>query len=181
MKINIIKKAFTLIELLVAIAVISIVILWATNINYNRLNTEQKLSIFINQIKSDYERMRNSSLEWKWIWLNLEIPQKIKIDYSNVSSWSIIISYTTWSTWVVQDDKLFQTGYSIWDIECLNIDWSIDDTINSGTWIIEIKWINISLTWSCTPPSKILKIPLEYKWNTWTLEINTISWIAEIK
>jgi len=59
-----IKKAFTLIELLVWISVMSIIILWVTSIDYNRLSQDQKLDIFTNDVKSNFERIRNNSLAW---------------------------------------------------------------------------------------------------------------------
>lgn len=182
MKLKNINKAFTLIELLVGIAIIGIIILWATNIDYNRLTTKQKLDIFANSVKSSFETVRNNALTWKWIWTNLDVPKNIKIEYSNESSWSILISTSLdWITWSWSFSIDFEEGYNIWEMRCLELNWDEDSVITWWTWTIMFEWINITLTWACLIDAKVLEIPISYRSYTKKLEINTLNWLAEFK
>jgi prepilin-type N-terminal cleavage/methylation domain-containing protein len=179
-----IKKAFTLIELLVWIAIISILIIWATSIDYNRLSNKQKLELFTNSIKSNFETIRNSSLAWKWIWPTLEIPKKWKIDYSNTNSWTIISSISLdWNIWTNNEKIKFDPWYYISQIKCFQLDWlTEDDEIISWTWTIEFEWINITLAWDCNAnTSKILELSIKNNTDTKKIQFNTLNWLAEIK
>ncbi len=175
-----IKKAFTLIELLVWITLITILALWATNLNFNRLNTKQELDIFVNKIKSNYETIRNSSMSWKWVWTDLILPEKWKIEYSLANSWTILNSSLSWSIWTPYNlTPLFKKWFSISQIRCLQLDLSTSTTTN--TWTIEFIWSNISLTWSCTTPYKILELTIKNKYEEDILLINALNWLSEIQ
>ncbi len=183
MHFNKIKKAFTLIELLVWMSILTIIILWTTSIDYNRINNKQQLEFFTYSIKTNFETIRNSTLAWKWIWTNLDIPEKWKIEYSKTNSWMIQSSSYDWSTWTLQDDLLFKPGFYISEINCLKIDWSNDWSITlSGSVVFE--WLQIKLdTWSdCNSnTSKILELIMKYKYDTKNIQINTLNWLIEIK
>ena len=179
---------FTLIELLVVISIISILFLWASKINFNSLNDKQKIEIFGNKVVSKFETIRNFAIIWKWIWLNLETPEKWKIEFSNSWSWNIKSSYFSWTlaNWVKYDEIIFNNNYKIQKIECLNFDES--SSINFAwamlwTWIIEIVWSKLTLTWSCNNPIyKKIKTTIKYKNNfEKNIEINTINWLVKIK
>lgn len=178
------NKAFTLIELLVWITIISIIILWATNIDYNRLSQKQKLEIFTNNIKSDFERIRNNSLAWKWIWTSLDIPNKWKLEYSKSSSWTVTTSTSldNWATWSPYKNNIdFQPGYNISQIRCLELDWTFIENLNSTeTWSIEIEWSNINLNCTIGNP-KILELSINFRQDTEIITINSLNWLVEIK
>lgn len=182
-------KAFTLIELLVWISIISILVLWGTNIDYNRLSQKQKLEIFTNNIKANFERVRNNSLAWKWIWINLNVPDLWQIDYSTSSSWTIITStsFDNWGTWNIYNSNSidFWSNFYISQIKCLQLDWSSDNTlISTETWSIEIEWSKISLKWDCgASTSKILELSVNFKSipQPKIIQINTLNWLIQIK
>jgi|SaaInlLV_10m_DNA_3_1039740.scaffolds.fasta_scaffold04264_4 prepilin-type N-terminal cleavage/methylation domain-containing protein len=180
-----IKKAFTLIELLVWISVMSIIILWVTSIDYNRLSQDQKLDIFTNDVKSNFERIRNNSLAWKWIWLSLDIPTKWTIDYTKTSSWIIISKSFNWAVGTVYEDLNFQNNIYVETIRCLELDWTEDTILSTtGTWTIIFEWDKISLDTylECDEQvSKILEISLTNKLKTKVIQINTLNWLVEIK
>ena len=180
--------AFTLIELLVWIWIITLIIIWTSSIDYNRLNSKQKLEIFTNNIKSDFETIRNNSLTWRWIiiWSDLKIPEKWKIEYSENNSWTIIASIYDWINWEKYNEIKFENWYEIWNIQCWLLNGtSLDDLDDSWTWVIEFNWsnLNLSLEWdfNCDPNDKILHLIIKNNINSEILEINTINWLIEIK
>lgn len=174
-------KAFTLIELLVWIAIISILLLSASSIDFNRLNSKQKLEIFTNEIKTNFERVRNNSLAWKWVWTNLIIPDKWVIEYSKTNSWTVTTKAYSWSSIISSENLLFKDKIYISQIKYWNINqWPITE-LSSWTWIIEIIWWNLNLTWSINSNNKLLQIEVTNKLNSWTILINTVNWLVEIK
>jgi prepilin-type N-terminal cleavage/methylation domain-containing protein len=180
-----IKNAFTLIELMVWITIIAIILLWSSNLDFNRLNTKQKLDIFTNNIKSNFETIRNSSLLWKWIWTDLSLPDKWKIEYSTSNSWTIVNSTYSWSRSELDNNLIFKPGFSISNIKCLQLDWITQnkDLSTSWTWIIEFIWSEMKFIWDCTEhiTSKILELKVKNKSETKILQINTLNWLVEIK
>lgn len=175
------NKAFTLMELLAWIAIIAIIILWTTNIDYNRLTSKQKIEIFSNKIITTFESIRNSTLTWKSISANFEVPEKMRIEYSNAWSWTITISsydWTSWSNYDTNNDILFGQGYTIWNMRCLKLDLNVDSTITWWTWTIEFEWINMTLTWACSGDAKILEMEINYSAFTKILQINTLNWLV---
>ena len=184
MHFNKIKKAFTLIELLVGMSILTIIILWTTSIDYNRINNKQQLEFFTYSIKTNFETIRNSTLAWKWIWVNLDIPEKWKIEYSKTNSWMIQSSSYNGSTWEIQENLFFKPGFSISKIYCLDINWDNSWEIFTWTWIIEFEWINIKLNTDSicdSDTSKILELVMKYKYDTKNIQINTLNWLIEIK
>lgn len=177
-------KAFTLIELLVWIAIISIIILGSSSLNFNRLNNRQQLDIFTNKIKSNYEEIRNNSLSWKWVlsWWNLINPVKWRIQYSKSNSWTLINNYSiNWTTWLnINNGPIFNNWYEISKIECQKIDWTVTTDITSWTWEIEFIWDEINLQWDCNTWSpKIIELTIKYKWEQKVITINALSWLIE--
>ncbi len=181
------KKAVTLIELLVWIWIISILALWMSSINFNRLNSKQKLELFTNSIKINYEEIRNNALAWKWIWTDLEVPKKWKIDYSMNNSWTIITSKlsSNWIDWEIFNGNnwiVFQSGYYISNIKCFKSTWEEENELLSTlTWTIEFEWINIKLWWNCNSGSRILELKIKNKTDEKILKINTLNWLIETK
>lgn len=174
---------FTLIELLLVITIIWIIALWLSQMNFNASSDKQKNEIFTNKIISNFEEVRNYSLLWKWIWVNLDNPEKWKVEFSTTWSWNITSYYFSWAIWTKYNENLFWTGYEIKNIECISLD-NIDRSWNiAWTWIIEIIWPKLTLTWACnTDPSyKKLLIDVSYKNNFENnIEINTVNWLISI-
>jgi len=179
-------KAFTLTELLVWITIISVLIVWVTKIDFNRLSQKQRLEIFINKVKTNFEITRNNFLSWKWIWANLEVPDSWRIEYSKVNSWTIVTTHS--GTTITESSYIdFVVGSSITSIKCwwLNeVESNFDELEDTWTWIITFKWWKITLTrdWdlNCDSTDKILQIWIKHYSNTWTIKINTLNWLVEI-
>ena len=90
-------NAFTLIELMVVIGIIAILILGSNFLNFNKVSNKQKLDTKTIRIVSQIEEIRNNSLLWKWIWTELIVPKKYRIDFSTSWSWVISTKYYSWS------------------------------------------------------------------------------------
>lgn len=181
-----VNKAFTLIELLVAITILTIIILGASSLDYNRLSMDQKLEIFTNDIKSDFERIRNNSLSWKWIlsWATLEIPKKWTIDYSTSNSWTIISKYYNWTDEIIFNNTIFPPKYYIFEVNCLELNWT--PWVNSPLTLAEtgsiiFEWSNITLDWSCDSSTKILELNIKNNTDSKNIQINTLNWLVQIK
>lgn len=182
-------KAFTLIELLVWISVLSIIAILGMNIDYNRLSQKQELNIFVDKVKSHYENTRNRELAWKWIWIELNIPDLWKIEYSKINSWTIISNAYSWTSIIDNNDIILRSWYSIEWIKCweINEDESLYDTLeDSLTWSLEFSKWKIYIDWwvslECSSNTdKIIELDLKYKLDTKKIIINTINWLIEIK
>lgn len=175
------QKAFTLIELLLVLFIISLWIIWASSLNFNSLNDQQKLGIFSNKIVTAFEEIRSNALLWKAVGVNLEIPEKWKIEFSTSWSGNIQTYYNNW-TWVSYENINIETNYKVQELVCSSIDESFTGSI-SATGIIEIEWKDITLTWACDDVRyKKLKTTLSLKNNfEKTLEINTLNGLIESK
>lgn len=174
------KKWFTLAELLVWITIIWILALWVSQINFNTISDKQRAETYLSKIKTSIETVKNNSLIWKWIWTDLIVPEKWKID---LKSWSghLVTSYFSW-TWINYSSYSYTPEnnlYTIKSIECAKLDWT-SDTV-SETWSIVISWSKLSLNWCPDDSYKILRINSNYKQFENTFEINTVSWIIEDK
>ena len=173
--------AFTLVELMVWITLIGILIVWTSNIDFNRLNSKQNLEIFTNNLKNNIEKIRNNSLSGKWILSNSYVPEKWKIEYSTSNSWTIISSTYNWTDWTKYEENNFLNGYNISKINCLQINKTVDEDISSSTWTIEFEWSKLKLNWCTNTSSKILEIVVNYRWYKKILQVNSLNWLIEIK
>ena len=118
---------------------------------------------------------------WKAVGVNLEIPEKWKIEFSTSWSGNIQTYYNNW-TWVSYENINIETNYKVQELVCSSIDESFTGSI-SATGIIEIEWKDITLTWACDDVRyKKLKTTLSLKNNfEKTLEINTLNGLIESK
>jgi len=182
-------NAFTLIELMVVISIIAILILGSNFLSFNKVSNKQKLETKIIRINSHFEEIRNNALLWKWIWTNLFVPKKYKIEFSTTWSWVIKNTYLSWGNYL--DYTLFDKNIhfsdkfdSISKISCLKLDWTETSNIFSDstiwTWIILIEWANMTLTWWCDDNEKILEVEIKRKNDTKKIQINTLNWLIEI-
>lgn len=186
-------SAFTLIELLVGIIIVIIIILWISKIDFNKIWDKQELDKKIIQIISQIETIRNNSLLWKWIWTNLNVPEKYEVHFWNTWSWNIKIYYNTWwtDTEYILDKKItFWNNYEyISKLNCMKAntardivqDEDSDDDIKNWTWIIIFNWWNVSLSWACDDPlAKVFQVEVTKKTFKRKFQINTINWLIEI-
>lgn len=177
-------KAFTLIELMVVIWLISILLIWATSINFNKTKDIQELDWFKNNIISKFETIRNNTMMWKWIWINLITPKTWRITFSN---WTNIMKteYLSWTNWQIDLNNTVNKDINwfngVKNIRCLKIDWNLISGLNNiWSWIILIEWDKLTLTWWCNNNlSKKLQMNFYYKWEISTWTINTVNWLFE--
>lgn len=182
------NKAFTLIELIIAITIIWILAFVIANVNFNRLSNKQKLDIFASKIKTSYETIRNSALEWKGIWTNLVIPKKWDINFSTSNSWTISWSaYDEYNNILGQSKIIIPNDYTIKSIKCWEyLQPSTSYNIMSNTWTIEFDWINIKLNTNSDSDcdankDRILELSIKNKVESKIIDFNTLNWIVEIK
>ncbi len=183
-----IKKAFTLIELMVAISVISILALWVTQIDFNRLNNKQKTEFFTNTIKSNIENVRNKALLGKWIWADLVVPKEWVMDFAKTWSWIIITKAFDWN-WNILENIEFpmKTWFKIVSIKCWKY-WEeeIDYNEMTYTWSIIFSWWDMKLITDSSDlcwidESKILMLNINSINDFIKIKIDTLSWLIEVK
>ena len=171
---------FTLIELMVVIAIIWILAIWATKFNFNKLSNSEKLKNFNSSIVSNIEYIRNNALMWRSVNASLFVPGYWRIDFSKSWSWKMLVSYSGWT--YPERNIIFTWGYYINSINCFKIDKTPLGTSLTGT--LFISWNTITWSWagSCnTPNNKIIEIITWYREFTWSILINTVSWLIEKK
>lgn len=178
---NINKIGFTLIELMVWITIIWIMSLWIRNIAFNNISDKQKLEIFNNKIISEIEKVRNDSLIWKWIWINIDAPKSWKIDFSTNSWWKILTSYTIdWTNWVQINNIPMENLMSINKVSCVNVDNSSTQNLTTTqTWSILFEKWKYKLSWNCNNTFTSLKIETYNKWYLKEFSFDVISWIIK--
>lgn len=164
---------------MVVIALIAIITLWVTNVDFNRSSNQQKLAIFTNEIVSKIETVRNNALIWKWIGTDVETPDSWQIQISDTSSWSVQTSYNLWGGPISSNEYSIipNAFYSIWDMRCIQLDgtseanWNATITINGNEMI---------LSGCSTDNFKILEFTTSYRDLTQAVQINTLSWLIEV-
>ena len=176
---------------MVVIALISIIILGATRVDFNRSSNQQKLAIFTNEVTSKIETVRNNALIWKGIGTDVETPDQWRIIIWNTSPGSIETSYYTWGSWTISDEYSVNPDsfYEITDLNCISLDNSITEPA-AGNRALYIDGNELALSEFNvipTPPStcsndgfKILEFTTSYRNLTKTVKINTLSWLIEV-
>ena len=178
-KIN--HKWFTLIELMVVIALIAMIILGATRIDFNRSSNQQKLAIFTGDIVSKIETVRNNALIGKWIWTDVETPESWDLIISDTSSWSLETRYSLWGRTIDSEEYSVTPDnfYSIWNLRCIQLDGTTSEIISPDA-TITIDGSNMILSWCSNDNFKILEFTTSYRqWNQ-SVSINTLSWLVEV-
>jgi len=174
------NKAFTIVELLVAIAIITIISLWANSISFKSVSDKQWLEIFNNKIISEIERVRNNSLIWKGIWANLDVPKTWRIDFSTSWSWILNTNYrlTDISPWIL-DSSLPMDKFSINWVTCINVAWTLFPLTTTETWSIIFEWWKYKLWWNCIDSQSSIKISTLNRWFNYEIEFDVVSWIIK--
>lgn len=177
------SRWFTLTELLVVITIIWILIVWASNINFNPQIDRQNAEMFSNNIFTSIETIRNNSLLGKWVWSGsiMTHPEKWTVNITSNGTGSISANYTSGTTFPVSTfsvDFINQHG-RIAGLSCETIDGASTSTGNSVA--IDFTWNTLSFTGNtwCSSDKKILKIKTQYKTFEKTIKINSITWLIE--
>lgn len=172
------SKWFTLIEILVVISIIWILVVWYNKINFNPQIDKQNSLLFLNNIFTTIEKIRNDSLIWKWVWTDLIYPEKWIISLSTTGN--LNISYLSWTTTIPYEDfniDYINNSAYISKLKCFSIDKNFSTTTSNVD--IEITWSNLSLSWCSSPNYKILEITTKYKNFENIIRLNTVSWVLE--
>lgn len=173
------KSAFTVMELLVVITVLIIIVIWATNVNFNTSTNNQRLEIFTNRIISEIETVRTDDLVWRaeLEWSDLMIPENWKIEFSTTNSWEMITTVTN-NTWVENNVRSLniEEWYSINEIWCTHpTSWNYNETDNAT--IIFEKW-EYSLEWTgCQWWHNLITIKTFFNWIENEISFDTINWL----
>ncbi len=180
--------AFTLIELLVIITIISILAIWTTQVNFNKIWDKQRLDTVVTKIISNFETVRWNALMWKWIGTNLNVPESYQIDFSTTWSGSITTQYLSWTLQVYNDIVPVDFGDKFNRLSVFRCNTLIDtDPSNHisnswDVWTVILKWGSLYLTWACNQPSsKILEFDVQRKEFSETIQINTLNGLISIK
>lgn len=174
------SRAFTLGELVVWMTIIWLLGIWITSFNFNRLSSNQEVDIEMIKINWILDEVKNNSLIWKWIWIDLQTPSDWEIFIENSSSsWSINAIYTisTWTglltSWEAKDT------FEISNIRCqrLSPDNSFDSPTNNASLIFT--WSDILLSWCSDNTYKKLNFTF-WRWpQTRNISINSVTWVIE--
>ncbi len=170
-------KWFTLIEILVAIALIAMVALGVSKLDFHRLSEKQKLDIELSKASNIIEETRNNALIWRWVDNPLKTPDawKIEIDTHNES---IKVAYRM--SWIQEDYQTYiiEKPFSIMQINCRDIDWN---STNTGSSIS--LWYTGSLagidTW-CDADASMVDIQIWNNGLNQILHIETLTNIIEV-
>lgn len=178
--------AFTLLELMITISVIWIIIVWASNINYNNISDKQRLEWFFYKIKTNIETVKNNVLIWKEVRNSLwEVvsSNNWKIELSNSWSWSVDMKYVN-DIWADIDydeyDIIPSKFYSI-EILCWRIKEPHSFKPLDPNGVIELNWTNLNFIWvsPCWSIDKLIQFKIKYKNKEKIFTINSISWVIE--
>lgn len=173
------KKWFTLIEIVLVIALIWILMVWLSRINFNNNLNKQKFEDFNNQIVTNIETVRNNALNWKWVLSggNLINPTKFNINLT-------LTAMTTWhglsyNNLLNEVNVSFNNINKITSIKCANLDWTneINTTpVNNLKLDFNGKDVETSC-WSLN--NKIWKL-IKIRTSAWSftkeITFNTVTW-----
>ncbi len=171
---------FTLIELLVWMAIIMILFIWASNINFNNATDKEFLNSFTNRVSSTIEKRRNDALIGRSFSSSLIVPETYRITISTSSSGTLTSEYSTWWAFIsipedTLDLKLFE---SISRISC----YTPNLTNSWNTASVNIEMNKNTLTSSgCTTWWAIVEIQTSYKALNQSIFINTLTGRIEKK
>lgn len=173
--------AFTIAELMVAVALISIIALWISNLNFNRISNKQKIAIETIKVVSLIENIRNYSLTWRWVGVNLDHPDYWELVFNTSGSVKAQYEFSGIQNY---ETKNILAPFSLSELRCSNLDRSgIDNSPTSLTLRFNGDSISIQNCPTTTVPTgkaKILEADISFDTITKTIRINTLTWIVEI-
>lgn len=182
-KINI-KKAFTLVELMVVIAIVWIMSLLSTSIDFNKKNDIEKTDRIIQKISSILKSQSVNMIGGKSIkvWSVMINPDYMTV---RISTWTVSTYFFSWSTsytWEIFSfpfywENLYNIKSVDYEFKNLTTTWAI------WAWfaIVFRDW-NISFSWS-TQEKEAVRIHFTawYKKNYKKLIFDRRTWSIEIK
>ncbi len=175
------KKAFTVMELLVVITVMIIIVIWATNVNFNTSTTKQRLEIFTNRIVSEIETIRTNDLVGRaeLEGSNLEIPERWIIEFSSDNNWKMETKLVNnlWNTKVIKTLNI-EDWYSIDEIWCTHPttgNYNITDnaSIFFEKWKYYLNWIG------CQWWHNLITIKTFFNWVDQEISFDIINWLIK--
>jgi len=163
------KRAFTLSEVLVVIAIIWILALVGTRLDFSRISIKQEINTKVIEIESIVTEVRNNALIWKWFGTPVEIPTDWDIIVENNTSSGSIEVYASgalYKSWVVPENMAIQ------DILCQNFN-GTSQSVASAT--LSFTGSELDITNWCNPSNnhKILSIIYGQTSLTWSISVNT--------
>lgn len=174
------KKGFTLTEVLLIIWVLSILTVLWNSLFTNKLSDVKKLSLFTNNLKTNIENQRNNSLLWKsQLYMGDLINPKKRI--VEIWVWNLTKFYIVdnWNNKIL-DQNYKENSLWKWTIKQISCYWLNDTTWdNINNLEIEFIWKNIYLLWCTNPEDKIIKVDTFLNNFTYTITINSVSWLIE--
>lgn len=176
-----IQKWFTLIELTVTMAIIMILAVGASSINFNTATDREFLNSLTNKIASSIEKHRNNALIGRWIWPTLEIPISYQINFSTASSGSMNILYSTGASFINLESISLQNFESISQIRCYTPTFSSSGTSSNTTLILEKNNLSLSGCTAWWNTGSVLEITAKYKASSKKIMINTLTGRVEKK
>lgn len=176
----------TLTELLVAIAVIGIVGVWASMLNFRSLNDKQYLEIFSNKVISEIETLRTNALVGRGVADNsgnLITPEARRFVISE--TWvttSYMLESSDWEPFSTLSMQDWSRTFTLKGLGCENSK-SENLPLSWKDWEIIFRWDKYSFTWACISGTEFyynkLNITLSYGDLTEELSFDTISWLVE--
>ena len=172
-------KAFTLAEIMVWIAIIWFIVIWASNLNFNRLTKNQESEIELVKIINIIEETKNNALIGRWVSTNLETPLNWAVEINSAASGSINSIWTlpsgTWSA-----DR-WQTKFPFWisNMRCQTIDWATNDPSTSWVVTITFTWSTSWISWCSNSSYKKLVFDFGQAWKMHEISVNAVTGVIE--
>lgn len=172
------SRGFTLLEVLVVIAVIWILWVSISRLNFSRISQQELIAIESIKILASSEEMRNNALVGKSENIWWDIPRSWDIEFNRTTD-RFITSYTD-SEWVLRTIQTqdLRSPFEILSITCGNLNRTI-----TGPWnIVRINFLTTSETsinWCAIANPRIIDIEIGRGDIRSTIRINTLTNVIE--
>ena len=174
------KIAFTLVEILVVIAIIGILALWVSRLNFSRMSQVELLNIESIKMLTLIEEMRNNALVWRAISAGWQIPENWRIvfdiDDNRYSAWFL---RETWLAPEITINSNIRVPFGIMSVRCIWIDnTNLWNMANLGS--IEFGTTGLTTINGCSNDNaRILHIELWHWSISRIIRVNTITNVIE--
>ncbi len=176
-------KAFTLIEILVWVAIMWIIALSTSSLNFSRLTQNERLNVETVKITNILQEIKNDSLIGRWLWINAIVPDAWRIDISKTASGTIQTFYSIDNqvSWISHDVSWkSMSNIYISDLQCAPLTGAVKNI--TGTARIILNGANMKLTapWCIAQTDKNLLIKIKSINNEKNIKIYSLSSVIEI-
>jgi len=164
---------------MVWIAIIALMALWVSSIDFQRLSQNQKTQIELVKVVNIIEETRNNAMIWRGVGTDLDTPDSWSVILDTSSSWRVESIWNLWfSTW----------SLSLWEAEnpirisnmrCQSIDGSIDDSATNTVVSIVYNGSSAQLIWCNDDSFKKIVFDFWFWENTKEISINAVTGIIE--